>query len=129
MACFGFDWLGRQFSLDAGGDAGDPEVVLFEPGTGQALEIPVPFSAFHDGELVENADAALALTSFRAWAGVLRFDQCAGYGVPLFLGGADEFANLEVIDLDVYWTICGQLRTGTRALSAGSRVHEIRLQP
>ncbi len=60
----------------------------------------------------EHSDAALALTFFeeaRAAGLLVSFDQCAGYRIPLFLGGKDEVENLEVIDLDVYWTIHGQL--------------------
>jgi hypothetical protein len=115
IACFGVDWLGRQFSLDpTRGTESDPEVLLFDVGAGEALEIPVAFSRFHDEELVEYTDAALASEFFAQWLKVhtepLAFDQCAGYRVPLFLGGADELANLEVIDIDVYWTLTGQLR-------------------
>ena len=55
VACFGMDWLGRQFSPDPA--------------------------------------------------------RCVGYKVPLFLGGADDIGDLELADLDVYWTITGQLRT------------------
>ena len=52
---------------------------------------------------------------FEAWLrgnpGPIRFDQCVGYQVPLFLGGADELRNLSVTDLDLYWTLTGELRT------------------
>src|SRR4051812_25671707 len=42
IACFGVDWLGRQLSLDpARGKESDPEVLLFDVGSGEALEIPV----------------------------------------------------------------------------------------
>lgn len=119
---FGYDWLGRQFAVDSGRiDGGQPMVLLLEPGTGEALEIPVPFSAFHDDELVDHPDAALASDFFAAWSGsnsdalpLLR-NQCVGYRVPLFLGGKDTTENLEVSDMDVYWTLCGQLR-GQQAL-------------
>lgn len=47
-ACpFGFDWLGRQFAVDSGRREGEePLVLLFEPGTGDVLEIPFSFTAF-----------------------------------------------------------------------------------
>lgn len=117
-ACpFGYDWLGRQFAVDSGRvAAGDPQVLLLEPGTGEALEIPVGFSEFHEVELIEHPDAALASGFFRDWSSAnhhelpLLRDQCVGYRVPLFLGGQDTVENLEVSDLDVYWSICGQLR-------------------
>lgn len=118
IACFGADWLGRQFSLDPSrGLEADPEVLLFDVGAGEALEIPIAFSRFHDEELVEHPDAALAADFFTQWRGThpesFEFDQCAGYRVPLFLGGADDLTNLEVADVDVYWTLTGQLRVAT----------------
>ncbi|MEU0792391.1 hypothetical protein ABZ342_20170 [Amycolatopsis sp. NPDC005961] len=63
---FAFDWLGRQFALDvsAGFDEGEAEVLIFEPGTGEVLEVPCVFADFHDGELVDEADAALAESFF-----------------------------------------------------------------
>ena len=65
VSCFAFDWLGRQFATDSEGGAwSDHEVVMLEPGTGQALEIPVPFSRFHDEERVDYTEAALALSFF-----------------------------------------------------------------
>lgn len=114
---FGYDWLGRQFAVDSGRvEGGQPQVLMLEPGTGEALEIPAAFAAFHDEELVKHSDAALASEFFRAWSEVnpdalpLLRSQCVGYKVPLFLGGNDTVENLEVSDNDVYWTICGGLR-------------------
>ena len=122
---FGFDWLGRQFAvLDRRrDDAGRLLVMMFEPGTGYALEIPATFAVFHNRELLEQTDAALASEWFADWAGAnpdelpLSHDTCAGYRVPLFLGGKDDSSNLEVSDIDVYWSIVGQLRLTTGASS------------
>lgn len=131
VAAFGFDWLGRQFCVDLRGSVEDPPVLLFEPGTGEVLEIPVEFSAFHDEELVDFSDAALALPFFREWLAAsgagLTFEQCAGYKVPLFLGGADTVDNLEVIDIDVYWTLTAQLWKGTRRLTPGTTIAQLRV--
>ena len=38
-----------------------------EPGNGEWLEIPIRFSALHDEELVDYADAALARDFFAAF--------------------------------------------------------------
>jgi hypothetical protein len=129
---FGYDWLGRQFALDAGRLMdGQPLVLLLEPGTGEALEIPVSFVGFHDEELIEYADAALANEFFGAWStqnpDTLPLDMvtCIGYRVPLFLGGRDTVENLEVSDLNVYWTMCGQLRRGIRDLPLGATVIDV----
>lgn len=95
IGVFAGDWLGRQFAIDRRRvDAtGEPQILLLEPGTGEALEIPVAFAAFHDDELVDEADAAVAASFFAAWKRAhpdlvpLEASQCVGYRVPLFLGG------------------------------------------
>lgn len=115
IACFGMDWLGRQLSLDpTRGRHDDPEVLLLDVGAGEALEIPTAFTQSHDSELTEFTDAALAATFFDQWLeahpAAIQFDQCVGYNVPLFLGGVDGVENLDVTDVDVYWTLTGQRR-------------------
>jgi hypothetical protein len=129
---FGYDWLGRQFVVDTGRLVdGQPLVLLLEPGTGEALEIRASFVGFHDEEMIEHPDAALAIEFFNDWSGKhpdtlpLRRDSCIGYQVPLFLGGQDVIENLEVSDLDVYWSICGQLRLGVGKLPPGTSIDEV----
>src|SRR5215216_1391947 len=52
ISVFGFDWLGTQAALDFGRMRdGAPQVLLLEPGTGQALEVPVDVVRFHDEEI------------------------------------------------------------------------------
>lgn len=128
--CFGYDWLGRQFALDAerNGDDG-PHILEFEPGTGQVLEIPVGLGPFHSEELVEFADDVVAKHSFQAWLAqgspAPEWNQCVGYIKPLFLGGQDELQNLEISDMDVYWTTTGQLLSKVRGLPVGTPIDRI----
>ncbi|TWT34793.1 T6SS immunity protein Tdi1 domain-containing protein [Blastopirellula retiformator] len=115
ITVFGYDWLGRQFAADAGRRSkGMPQVLMLGFGTGSALQIPVDPIAFHNDELVDYPDDALAKPFFLQWQAAarakLKHYQCAGYKVPLFLGGAGDVDNLEVTDLSVYWHLCGQLR-------------------
>lgn len=35
----------------------------------------------------------------------LKYNECAGYKIPLFLNGDDIVDNLEVSDMEVYWEI------------------------
>lgn len=131
-ACpFGYDWLGRQFAIDTGRqEVGQPLLLLLEPGTGEPLEIPSTFAAFHDEEIVDYRDAALASGFFDTWSHTqgavvpVPRGSCVGYRVPLFLGGRDDVDNLELVDLDVYWTICGQLRRHTSQLSDGTSIRD-----
>ncbi|MGO4592122.1 T6SS immunity protein Tdi1 domain-containing protein [Paenarthrobacter sp. 2TAF44] len=128
---FGFDWLGRQFILDLRRPEKDPEMLCLEPGTGWILEIPIPFSSFHDSELVQDPDGSLLTTFFSDWRKKnpedLQFDECAGYTVPLFLGGADEVHNLELSNIEVYWSVTGQLRTATKDLPRGAHVDGVQI--
>jgi hypothetical protein len=121
FAVFGCDWLGRQFALDSQRrENGQPLVVMYEPGTGQALEIPATFHGFHDAVLSMESDAALADVFFQDWlrAGHSgpRLTECVGYKVPLFLNGEDTLDNLELTEMELYWELTGQLLIQTRRL-------------
>lgn len=113
---FSYDWLGRQFCIDLNRIRGsEPLVLMVEPGSGEALRVPTTFEEFHDSELVDYAGDALAGDFYTTWQesnqrAMIDTDRCAGYRVPLFLGGADEISNLELTDIEVYWELCGQLR-------------------
>lgn len=113
--CFGYDWLGRQFAIDKKRMKNDkPLVLMFEPGTADVLEIPCDFENFHEFEIIEYHDACLASSLYQQWRSEvgnkdIERSKCAGYKVPLFLGGTDNVSNLELNDIDVYWTICSEL--------------------
>ena len=122
VTCFAIDWLGRVFATDTARLEGlHPGVVMFQPGTAEVLEIPCNVETFHENELVQYREEALAASFYHQWidgGGVPpNARQCIGYKIPLFLGGADAVDNLEVSDLDVYWTISAQLIQKTRGLS------------
>lgn len=119
IQCFGYDWLGRQFALDKSRVIeGEAQILMFEPGTGEVLEIPCNFMQFHNEEITNYHDACLASEFFSDWMRInktkLAEQECAGYKVLLFLGGADAVENLEKSDLGVYWSICAQLINKTK---------------
>jgi len=131
--CFAYDWLGRQFALDKKRiQGGEPLVLMFEPGTGQVLEIPVGFVQFHEDELVNYANEALAADFFEKWlaSGNSAPDrkQSIGYLVPLFLGGTDTLENLKCIDSDVYWSLSAQLLQKVRGLPSGTVVDVVSIK-
>ena len=102
---------------------------MLEPGTGEVLEIPVSVADFHATELVEQAEAAAAVSFYRLWLSSggkePRYDQCVGYKRPLYLGGIDDLSNLEMCDFDVYWSLAAQLLEAVRELPAGTNVASI----
>jgi hypothetical protein len=97
---------------------------MFEPGTGEALEIPCGIEGFHDQELVEHREEALAAKFHAAWLASggrpPNCEECVGYKKPLFLGGKDVISNLEVQNLDVYWTLAAQLIRKAKGLPPGT---------
>lgn len=130
ITCFAMDWLGRAFALDSARlEDGRPSVVMFEPGTAEALEIPCNIETFHESELIQYREEALAESFYRQWLGCggipPTMTQCIGYRKPLFLGGKDTVDNLEASDLDVYWTISAQLIQKTRGLPPGASIGKV----
>lgn len=133
ITCFGYDWLGRQFALDNQRIENEqPQILMFEPGTAEVLEIPCNFVQFHEEEITEYHDSCLASEFFKEWissnpAG-LKSNECVGYKVMLFLGGEDAIKNLEKGDMEVYWGICSQLIQKTKGLPEGTVIEGIKIQ-
>jgi hypothetical protein len=110
--CFSYDWLGRQFAVNLNSvNSKEPIILMFEPGTGEVLEIPGSINTFHEKELIEYTDVVLASNFYEDWKessqNKLKRSRCIGYKVPLFLGGEDTIENLEETDMEVYWNISG----------------------
>jgi hypothetical protein len=125
IACFGADWLGRQFATDLERiQDGDPMVLRLEPGTGNVAEIPTKFSTFHDEELVRFASDVIAYPYFKDWrvsGGVAPdYGECIGYKLPLYSGAPDDVANLERVDLAEYWAVSAALLAEVRKVAAPS---------
>jgi len=132
IAVFGCDWLGRFFATDARRmESGKPLMLMLETGAGEAMQIPVSISTFHNEEIVEYADDILALDFFRQWRSMskktINLAECMGYKIPLFLGGSDTVENLEIIDRRVYVELCAQLRNKTLTLNEGQSVGLIKI--
>ncbi|WP_284978680.1 T6SS immunity protein Tdi1 domain-containing protein [Arthrobacter sp. fls2-241-R2A-200] len=95
------------------------------------MEIPRRFSTYHDDELVRDPEPSLLPSFFNKWRlenpADLAFDECVGYKVPLFLGGDDELHNLELSDMEVYWSLMGQLRLATQHLEPGTHINAVEI--
>jgi hypothetical protein len=128
---FGYDWLGRLLAFDdRRRHVGEPMIGILEPGTGQLLEVPEPFAALIESELIDFSEAALAADFYRAWidsGGRAPLPhECIGYRKPLFLGGEDAVTNLEVCDLEVYVSLCGQLNQQAQSIPEGTRIGQVK---
>ncbi len=122
IQCFAADWLGSQFAVDSArlDEAGEEQVLMFDIGAGEVLEIPAGLRAFHEEELVEQAEAALASEFYAAWRESsndrrpLRAEECVGHTVPMFRGGQDSVDNLARTDAAAYWARTVQMMDQTR---------------
>ncbi|MES0032664.1 MULTISPECIES: hypothetical protein [unclassified Mesorhizobium] len=84
ITCFGYDWLGTALAVDSQSlEQGELGVVMFEPGTGEALQVPANIRTFHEVDVIEDEDAALAANLYADWreAGGAEpaYNQCIGY--------------------------------------------------
>ncbi len=109
---FAFDWLGRCFGVDLRKNTFG-NILMFEIGTNDVLEIPCQFFEFLNEEIPQYHDECLASSFYNEWKNSLgksiTYSECVGYKVPLFLNGIDNIDNLEVSDMDVYWHIFSQI--------------------
>lgn len=117
LELFGFDWLGTQFALDFERVVdGEPQVILLEPGSGDALEVPLAFVDFHNTELVADRGEVLASSFFVDWLRAnpeqfpVAHSDCAGYRLPLSSGGSNTIENLEPTTCADYWLRCAVRR-------------------
>ena len=115
VAWFAIDWLGRQFGsvTPEGFDGVGHQVVVADVGANQMAR----FEAWGDfvnevasGAIVEKLNNN-GLTVFLSANSLTQipYDHCAGFIHPPFLGGEFSTDNLELSDIDVYWTLLGQL--------------------
>lgn len=110
---FGYDWLGRCFGV-WGEDESEETILIFEIGANDILQIPCTFAEFLNTEIPFHTEECLAKKAFQKWKKhskvELQRERCAGYIVPLFLGGKDKIKNLEDSDMEVYWSILSQIK-------------------
>lgn len=126
IVCFGVDWLGRCFAIEKENSS---QALLFDVGVGEVIIIPTDIVKFHNYKLINHASDALASEFYEQWREInkkpIKLSQCVGLKIPLFLGGSDTIDNLEIIDLEVYIEICGQLMNKVLSLPEGTTIKEI----
>lgn len=106
---FARDWSGRVYAWHPRTAA----VLIADPADGAYYTCPSSFTELHQTDLREDRDEMLNEHVYRrllatGWEAPSR-TTCIGYRTPLFLNGEDDVSNMEHIDIDVYWTITGQL--------------------
>src|SRR5262249_8415632 len=121
IAAFASDWLGRQFALDwSRHEEGEPTVMMLDVGSAAAAPISHTFRRFHERYFSEESDTTLARRLYDRWLSSGGSPptpcECVGYRVALYLGGDDDLANRELSNMEIYWSINGQILTQVRDL-------------
>lgn len=126
---FGYDWMGRQFCSSTSGSM----LFMFDPATAESFELEQTIGSLHDDDFTSDKDGMLVSVMFERLlyenklTGI-KYNECFGYKVPLFLGGKDSLENYEVQDLEVYWHIQNQLFKKIKELPAGTKIGNINLK-
>lgn len=132
LYCFGYDWLGRQFAINSHDKFSmDQLVLILDPESGEAYRVERNIFDFHNVELVESPNKAIAEDAFIEWLLTdprqLEQFECVGLRVPLRLGGIDKLQNRERTDMEVYWEFCSQILNNTKSQPDGTRLYQVRL--
>lgn len=125
---FAQDWNGRLWVLDLRRGA---MLMLLDPGAGSVDSLDGTIPDLLDEYVLEDPDTFLSQDLFTAWRAThperLPAGRYAGYRSPLFLGGARDVDNLEVIDDEVYWSVHGQLWAKVKDLPDGTSISGVEI--
>ncbi len=112
--CFGITWQGCILAVDKDNQS----IYLFDPATCEyfALE-DTSIEKFFKYDFVEIEDEVIYPEDFRESLSYLKInnldsDKSVGYKISLFLGGEDNFENLEIADTEVMWELQIQIAEG-----------------
>jgi hypothetical protein len=96
----------------------------------QVAESPEEFERLcEDRERRRSWFMSFLLTEVREFRGELAARECYSCRKPLSLGGQLEADDFERSDLEVHYSILGQLHQQTRHLPPGTRIDSIKIEP
>ncbi|MCG8543391.1 MAG: DUF1851 domain-containing protein [Alphaproteobacteria bacterium] len=129
ILCFASSWLGEQFAINLTRRVDRRVVLMMDSGSGEVFEIPADFMEFHNSLLIDQKDEILNTKFYEDWLNTggraPAHNECIGFKIPLFLNGTDDVANLELIDMEVYWSIHAQLIEQTKDLPPGTKIDKV----
>lgn len=111
---FGYDWLGRIRAL-AYSPKGIEVVLTFDVGADTVDWIPADFAAWLEREVPDRTNRCLNDKLYRKWVRktlqpIENTTDCISLKFPLDYSGKMELENMELSDMDVYWTVLTSFR-------------------
>lgn len=131
---FASDWLGGLFLLLAKGQRadGEPALGILTTTTGESTRLEASFEAFIGDVLPGEWRSLLAVDRLETWRAAgndtPRPDQVVAPKQPLFLGGSDALADLELTPLVVAVSLGGQIWEQVKDLPPGTRIKGVHYQ-
>jgi hypothetical protein len=124
---FAADWRGNLYLLDERRTtAGERRIAWLDIATGELESPDVAFSEFLGAAVPGMHGTLLDEALYSSWlsGGGARpsSEQCIGHKVPMILGGANDAANLEVLSLLVWVSMCGQIYEQVKNLPPGTKI-------
>jgi hypothetical protein len=128
----------RPLLLTAAGDAfvqdqGDGSVHFLNVSTAQIFQVAESAQAFDallaDPAFVEEYLCPHFVDHLRTLGKVLKRNQIYSYRVPLSLGGEVSADNVDVTNLEVHFSIAGQIARQIAGLPSGTPITGIRIAP
>lgn len=126
---FSFTWDGA--CLGVGKSEEGSVILLFDGADLRCKPIPMTLADFLNVEIPADCDGYLAAASYREWLDnhpAPGWTECVGHKIPLFLGGKDNFDNMEIIDMEVQWDMTSQIWQAVRDLPPGTPIGSIRFE-
>jgi len=116
-----FGWNGKQYLTAKVSGNKDIMILVADIGTG-TLETLAPVATLAAVLKMDNMGDFFDAPLYDEWRKLvgrphdgLAFTDCVEYTQPLWLGGEDELTNMQLIDMDVSWTIGSQLLSQIQA--------------
>jgi hypothetical protein len=111
---FARDWLSNLYGADFSRiQANKPIVVVFDINSGEAFNTHLDIHQFHETVALDDPQMCFDVDLYQEWcqeqAPLTLITRCVGYTIPLALGGADDLTNMAETDLEVYWSLTGQI--------------------
>lgn len=126
---FGRSWNGYCYGVEISSDT--PAILAFDVDAVEVNSLDSSLGDFLNKRIPTNCNGCLASGSYEKWLKTHRAlsrGECVGLVKPLFLGGKDDFHNMEVIDMEVHWEMTSQIWQAVRDLPPGTPIGSIRFE-
>lgn len=108
-----------------------PEILLFDVETMEINSLDSTLEDYLNERIPSRCNGCLASYAYSEWLETHpepKRNECVGLTKPLFLGGKDDFDNMEIIDMEVQWEMTSQIWQAVRDLPPGTPIGSIRFE-